>query len=95
MLMLVICSTFVGAVLGMRFGVLALLTSLLLGLFAGAVAGVAASEGFAATLLTMVSIATALQLGYLGGATTRCVVATTRMAAAKPTRAASRPAHQS
>jgi hypothetical protein len=92
MLTLMIWGTLIGVVLGMRFGVLILIASIVFGLFAGAVAGVVGSEGFGATVLNMVLIATALQLGYLGGTMTRFIVAATRTT---DVQSASRAAHQS
>jgi hypothetical protein len=94
MLTLTICGTLVGVVLGMRFRVLVLVPSILFGLFAGAVAGMAEHEGFGTTVLTMLFIATALQLGYLCGTMTRHVLAG-RHPSIRPSRTSSRPAHQS
>jgi hypothetical protein len=94
MLTLAICGALVGAVLGMRFRALILIPSIVVGLFVGAVAGIAGHEGVGMTVLTMLSVATALQLGYLGGTMIRHAVAASQ-ADAQPARAASRPAHQS
>jgi hypothetical protein len=94
MLTLAICGALVGGVLGMRFTALILVPSVFIGLAVGAVAGIAGHEGVGVTLLTMLCIATALQLGYLGGTMTRHVVAASHTDA-RQSRPTPRPAHQS
>jgi|HubBroStandDraft_6_1064221.scaffolds.fasta_scaffold359550_1 hypothetical protein len=94
MLTLTICGALVGALLGMRFRVLILVPSIVIGLAAGAVAGIAGHEGAGMTVMTMLAVATALQLGYLCGTMTRHVVAASHTVA-RQSRSGSRPAHQS
>jgi hypothetical protein len=77
MVMIALCSSLIGAVLGTRFRIHVLFPASLLGLIIVAVVatvkGSAASSAIAAAMIFVI----ALQLGYLGGLFTRfCLVAT-------------------
>lgn len=79
MLMAVLCSSLVGAVLGIRFKVQVLF--LVVPFTFVAAAGIAglAQCAFRLALLTGIAAAVALQIGYLGGLLTRFSIAAARV----------------
>jgi hypothetical protein len=64
----------IGATLGLRFKVWILLPAICIGLFCTAIIGVGHRNPGAEIILTMVLIATALQVGYLAGVVVRTIV---------------------
>jgi hypothetical protein len=80
MAMLIIVSTLVGAVLGMRFRVFILVPAIVVGCLAAICGHVAFRVGLGATFAAVALIAVGLQIGYLGGIATRFVIAATRVA---------------
>jgi hypothetical protein len=80
MVMIALCSSLIGAVLGTRFRIHVLLPAAVLGLMivaaVAALRGAAASSAIAAAIVFVI----ALQLGYLGGLFTRFCLAATRLA---------------
>ncbi len=60
-------SLLIGALLGMRFSVFVLFPVIGLGLAAVAILGVVHGDNLAFTVLAMVGVATALQVGYVAG----------------------------
>ncbi len=84
MLMAVLCSSLVGAVLGVRFKVQVLFLVVPLALVATAgIVGVAQSA-LQPALLAGIAAAAALQIGYLGGLVTRFSIAAARLAPKRP-----------
>jgi hypothetical protein len=67
-----------GAVFGLRFKVLILVPAILLGMIVVTATGLTRGDGTLAILLAAALVATALQLGYLGGIFTRFVMAASR-----------------
>jgi hypothetical protein len=63
----------IGVALGLRFKVLILIPVIVLAIVGAAVAGVARGDQMLSVALTMVIVATALQVGYLGGIVIRAV----------------------
>ena len=80
MVMIALCSSLIGAVLGTRFKVQVLFPATMLGLVV--VAAVAAFKGSAISTAIAASIvyAISLQLGYIGGVFTRFCMAAARVA---------------
>jgi ABC-type amino acid transport system permease subunit len=80
MVMIALCSSLIGAVLGTRFRIHALFPAAVLGLMI--VAAVAAFKGTAlsSAIAAAVVFGGALQVGYLGGLFTRFCMAGTRLA---------------
>jgi hypothetical protein len=80
MTIILILSLLTGAVLGMRLRVFILIpaTGLVLALIAGG--GLVRGDVPSAIVIAMAMAAFSLQLGYLGGSTTRFVVAAARIA---------------
>jgi hypothetical protein len=64
----------IGATLGLRFKVWILLPAICIGLFCMAIIGVGHRYSGAEIILTMVLIATSLQVGYLAGIVVRTIV---------------------
>lgn len=84
MLMAVLCSSLVGAVLGVRFKVQVLFLVVPLAFVATAgIVGVA-QFAFQPALLAGIVAAVALQIGYLGGLFTRFSIAAARIAPKRP-----------
>lgn len=75
MLALIILAFLVGAVLGMRFRVLILVPVITLAVGAIVGAGVVSGSAYGDMLLTATIAAMSLQFGYLGGAFTRSILA--------------------
>jgi hypothetical protein len=76
---LIILSTLTGAILGMRFKIFILVPAIvLLAAFALGI-GIARGDGLESFLLALALGITALQIGYLGGAVTRFVIAGARV----------------
>ena len=86
MVMIAICSSLIGAVLGTRLKVLVLFPAILLGL--ALVLAVAAIKGAPASsaLGAGVVLAIGLQLGYFGGLLTRYCLTAGRVIAERPLR---------
>lgn len=80
MLMIALCSSLVGAVMGTRFKVQMLFPAVVLGI--AMVAAVAAYKGSAvsSTIVAAVVCVTSLQLGYFAGLFTRFCMAASRVA---------------
>jgi hypothetical protein len=80
MVMIALCSSLIGAVLGTRFRIHVLLPAAVLGLMI--VAAVAALKGSAASsaITAAIVFVITLQLGYLGGLFTRFCLAAARLA---------------
>lgn len=80
MVMIALCSSLIGAVLGTRFRIHVLFPAALLGfMLIAAVAALKGSSISSAIMATVVS-AVALQIGYLGGLFTRFCLAAARLA---------------
>lgn len=79
MIMIALCSSLIGAVLGTRFRIHALFPAAVLGLII--VAAVAAFKGTAmsSTIAAAIVFAGALQVGFLGGLFTRFCIAAARL----------------
>ena len=86
MVMIALCSSLIGAVLGTRFRVLVLFPAMVLGF--ALVAAVAAFKGSAmsSAVLAAAIYAIALQVGYLGGLFTRYCMAAVRVASRRSLR---------
>jgi hypothetical protein len=78
MVMVALCSSLIGAVLGTRFRVLILFPTIAAGI--ALVAGIAALRGSAlsTTIWVALTLGVCLQLGYLGGLVTRLCLMTAR-----------------
>ena len=79
MVMIALCSSLIGAVLGTRFRVQALFPAAMLGFVI--VATVAAFKGvsFSSAIMAAIVCSVALQIGYLGGLLTRFFMAASRV----------------
>jgi hypothetical protein len=79
MVMIALCSSLIGAVLGTRFRIQILFPATVLGFLI--VAAVAAFKGppISSTIAAAIVFATALQVGYLGGLFTRFCLAAARL----------------
>jgi len=76
MVMIALCSSLVGAVLGTRFRVLVLFPAALIGFVTIAVVAALKGAAVSSATLAVVLLVTSLQLGYVGGIFTRyCMVA--------------------
>jgi hypothetical protein len=79
--------TFLGLVLGLRGKVLVLAPATLMGMAPAAVAGVVQDQALWSIMLTLLLVATSLQLGYLAGAATwyyRAAIRLSHLRAKKP-----------
>jgi hypothetical protein len=79
MTLLAMTAMLIGALLGLRFKVLILVPAIVIGSAATLGIGMAHSNSLWFTLLAMVLAITALQMGYLGGAIIRFVIAGARV----------------
>jgi hypothetical protein len=96
MLSLAILAALLGAVLGLRFKVPALMPVIVVGLILIIGGALAFGIEFWRTVLCVIVAATALQMGFLGGSGLRFLIAATRVGPARQPSAAapaSRPAH--
>ena len=86
MVMIALCSSLIGAVLGIRFRVYVLFPAAMLGLLI--VATIAAFKGSALSSAVVAAIACviSLQIGYLGGLFTRFCMTASRVAFHRPLR---------
>ena len=84
MVMIALCSSLIGAVLGTRLRVLVLFPATILGLLL--IATVAAIQGLTvpSTIGAGIAMTICLQLGYLGGLFTRFCLAANRAVSARP-----------
>jgi hypothetical protein len=71
--------TLVGAVLGMRFKVLILIPATIVAVIFVVIARAVLGDQISTIILAGITVATCLQVGYLGGGATRLVIAATRM----------------
>lgn len=85
---LVVIATLIGAVLSARFNIFILVPAIAVGSAAALGIGMAQGNVLWPNLVAIVSVITALQLGYLGGALIRSTVASTRTPKVSPTLAA-------
>jgi hypothetical protein len=74
----------IGATLSVRFKVLILFPAIGLAVVSTAAVGIAHGDPFGAVILTIASVAAALQIGYLFGLVTRAVIASLGVPERKP-----------
>jgi len=79
MMMLSMMAIIIGALLGLRFKVLILVPAIVIGAVTTLGIGMAHGASVWVTLLAAILTITALQMGYLGGAVTRFVIAGVRV----------------
>jgi hypothetical protein len=89
--MLSMVALFIGTVLGMRFKVLILAPAIVICSVAILGVGIARDGSLWSTLLGIVSVLAALQMGYLAGSVIRFVTAGTRRSKDLPAAAMQRP----
>jgi hypothetical protein len=87
MMILILMGVLVGAVLGLRFKVFVLVPAICGALAIVVVDGIARGDGLLRLVLTMITIAMALQLGYILGTVVRFVDTTSRGRNSMPTSA--------
>ena len=78
MVMIALCSSLIGAVLGTRFRVHVLFPAVVLGLVIVATVAVIKEASFSSALTALAIYAVALQFGYLGGLFVRFCMAAAR-----------------
>ena len=78
MVMIALCSSLVGAVMGTRFTVLALFPAALLGVVAVAAAAAYQGSAISSAIVGAIVCVVSLQVGYLGGLFTRFCMAASR-----------------
>jgi hypothetical protein len=80
MIMIAICGSLIGAVLGIRFKVLVLFPAVLLGFVIVAAVAVLKCSAISSTIEAALVLVISLQIGYLGGLFTRFSMAASRLA---------------
>ncbi|MBU6461121.1 MAG: hypothetical protein KGL35_28900 [Bradyrhizobium sp.] len=90
MVMIALCSSLVGAVLGMRFRIHALFPATVAGFMIVVIAAAAKGSPISSAIIAAIIFAAALQLGYLGGLFTRFCVAAARVVSRRTLRSTAR-----
>jgi hypothetical protein len=86
MVMIALCSSLIGAVLGTRFRVQVLFPAIILGFLIVAAVAVLNGSPMSSTILAAIACAVSLQIGYLTGLFTRFCMAASRGAFYRPLR---------
>lgn len=84
MIMIMLASSLVGAVLGIRFRIHVMAPAVLLGLITIAIIAVVEGAAISSALATMAVYVVAMQLGYLGGLFARFCMAAARVPSHRP-----------
>jgi hypothetical protein len=86
MVMIALCSSLIGAVLGTRFRIHALLPAAVFGLAVIAISAVVKGSPISSMIVATIIFTVALQVGYLGGVFTRFCLVAARVASHRPLR---------
>ena len=84
MIVLALAAVLIGAILGLRFKILALVPAILFGSASTLSIGIAYGNGVWPVLLAVVLAVTMLQIGYLGGALANSAITVARVRKASP-----------